>query len=110
MEYVAVDQAQLERELMDAGFTCVASSYEYPHNGAEGAVKICAGEPQSYDKNNGVGVIYDAGGMPWVIVLRGYTATESWKEIVRKYGHRMGGYVPHSNSCGRECGLCHLKN
>jgi hypothetical protein len=57
-------------------------------------------EPLTWDQNNGVVVVYDEEGRPWII-----RRTEAIDLLIetfcRDFGLQRGAYVPHSNDGGK---------
>lgn len=90
-------------KLLDLGFFCALGTNEIL-NGRPSLEYVRRGKPFTYDCNNGVYVIYDESGRPWIIrwsTLAGKLATENHEfENLTRHLHR-GAYVPHSNDGGR---------
>jgi len=84
---------KLSHELLDAGFFSALGTTE---NAGGNKTLVKKGEPLTYDDNNGVFVIYDENGRPWI-----KRATDAIDDLHRFRGKlRRGGYVPHSNDGG----------
>ena len=82
----------LSQTLIDLGFFCALGTVE-----AEGDKVIC-GVPGTRDYNNGVHVVYDEQGRPWILQGRGMT--DAKKAELSSYNLGWGAYVPHSNDGG----------
>ncbi|MCP6720307.1 MAG: hypothetical protein KJI72_03265 [Patescibacteria group bacterium] len=97
---------KLSHVLLDLGFFSALGTSEVP--GAIGDVFVKYGTPNTYDDNNGVTVIYDEEGRPWIIAnTRFFNKTQhedfqshfrsTLTELVKKYQLKLGAYVPQSN-------------
>ena len=63
---------------------------------------VTAGEPLTFDANNGVLVVYDETGWPWI--RRNYLSDVEKREfdsLVNTASLKRGAYVPHSNDGGK---------
>jgi len=60
---------------------------------------VVTGEPLRCDCNNGVAVVYDENGDPWITRSRRLKNSEM-EQLVREFGLARGAYVPHSNDGG----------
>ena len=56
------------------------------------------GTPLTFDSNNGVFVVYDEEGRPWI--KRVNEVTGEMREELQECGAKRGCYVPHSNDGG----------
>ncbi len=66
----------------------------FEHNG----LKVAPGEPLTWGCNNGILVIYDDGGMPWITRRSKVQEHPMVRQLLRSL--RAGTYVPHSNDGG----------
>jgi hypothetical protein len=105
---------KLSPELIDLGFFSVLGTSEHLGNRDEESY-VKHGEAYTYDYNNGVTVVYDEEGRPWIIPENCYR--KHWKnlreeidysETAKEFGElrfmynlQHGAYVPHSNDGGR---------
>jgi len=83
--------------LRDLGFHCVLNTTERvctDHNTVE------RGTPFTADRNNGVSVVYDQEGRPWI--RRGHLdgVDLGRVQVASGYALKLGAYVPHSNDGG----------
>ena len=85
---------ELSHTLLDLGFLCALGTSE--RGVAENFVG--RGNPNTYDHNNGVVVVYDEEGRPWIIP--GNLLTGKAAEMLRKLYLKRGAFVPHSNDGG----------
>ena len=92
---------KLSHALIDLGFFSALGTLEY-FDGRVSDSHVERGEPNTWDSNNGVTVIYDEVGRPWIVrnevpedIKRGISS------LIRTCGLKVGGYVPHSNDGGR---------
>lgn len=84
----------LSQQLYESGFFSALGTLQ--NNGSV----VKRGRPLTYDYNNGVHVIYDQQGWPW-IVHRSQTSGELIAELVIDYALMQGAFVPHSNDGGK---------
>ncbi len=97
------ETVKLSHRLLDMGFFSALGTSEHP--GMEPKeVHVKRGTPNTHDSNNGVTVVYDEIGRPWITVHR-WTAQrdfEDWSlySLITTYGIKHGAYVPHSNDGG----------
>jgi len=103
---------RLSHRLIDLGFFCALGTFEHIFGPEETVVAVMRnldnyvkrGEPNKYDHNNGVMVVYDEGGRPWILqVSRIEDTTRRYAVMVllrEEYGLKHGAYVPHSNDGG----------
>ena len=90
---------KLSHKLIDLGFFSVLGTTEHAGGGRDGFL-VKRGTPNTFDGNNGVSVVYDETGCPWI--LRGGTVSlNTWNTLVRPFNLRRGAHVPHSNDGGR---------
>ena len=87
---------KLSLTLLDLGFFSALGTSEYSVTHEKNYVK--RGTANTYDSNNGVMVIYDEEGRPW-ICSTGYLTDRDMDEL---HGHSLkrGAWVPHSNDGG----------
>lgn len=83
---------RLSQKLAAAGFFCALGSTEYL--GGQSVV-VERGAPRRYDWNNGVSVVYDEDGTPWI--KHGRVDLE---EFGLDHWSDRGAHVPHSNDGG----------
>lgn len=86
---------KLSDDLLELGFSLVLDRLEYPGGRKEGT-KVSCGTAKTFDHNNGVTVVYDQEGRPWVI--QGKRLVYGTMDRLRRY-HSLqhGAYVPFSN-------------
>ena len=86
---------KLSHVLIDNGFFSALGTTE-SHGGGNSLVK--RGNPNTQDNNNGVLVVYDEVGRPWIIPTSNFTDEVAlnfrFESLVR------GAHVPHSNDGG----------
>lgn len=88
----------LVKTLNSLGFFPVLGTVE--RAGGESSV-VQIGAPKRCDHNNGVVVVYDDGGVPWIISVANITISQI-TALVRDHGlSDKPAYVPHSNDGGR---------
>jgi hypothetical protein len=95
------EDSKLSHRLMDNGFFSALGTTEI----VGGSPKIVKrGQSHSLDHNNGVQVIYDEEGRPWI--KRSEDINQSQLDAIFrgmsiwKYGMTIGAMVPHSNDGG----------
>jgi hypothetical protein len=88
----------LTAALLELGFTPVLGTAEADGNGAKNPVH--RGAPKKHDCNNGVAVVYDEAGAPWIVSMADLSVRDLLA-LVREHGLQDGAYVPHSNDGGR---------
>jgi len=81
----------MKERLLREGFLPVLGTGE--NNGL-----VPLGRPNHWDQNNGVLVIYDDQGNPWIVEANALSR-ETKESLVQ--GLKRGAYVPHSNDGGR---------
>ncbi|MFA5744620.1 MAG: hypothetical protein WC887_00135 [Candidatus Paceibacterota bacterium] len=88
-------ERKLSHELMDFGFFSALGTSE--HSGcSKEETHVKRGRPYTHDSNNGVVVVYDEEGRPWIICN-----PLGFNNILQSYPmERRGAYVPHSNDGG----------
>ena len=94
---------KLSHCLLDNGFFSALGTTEHPGHSEKG-VLVKRGTPFTYDQNNGVTVVYDEDGRPWVCrnmqlgneVLGGIYLDQEFPTLEL----RRGAHVPHSNDGG----------
>lgn len=86
--------SKLSHKLLDIGFfSALGTSEEEVHVGRR--------TPNTYDSNNGVTVVYDEEGRPWIVRndhLDG--VMEKFQIVIAEHSLKRGAYVPHSNDGG----------
>jgi hypothetical protein len=98
----------LSQRLRAHGLFCALGSTETHNNKVVGR-----GEPYSWDRNNGIIVIHDEDGWPWVQFqscirpglyrINHYPSVEI-ELLCGSHKLKRGGYVPHSNDGGQFIG------
>jgi hypothetical protein len=97
---------QLSHTLLDAG--CFSALGTTEREGLSGRQTVGRRTPLTYDFNNGVGVIYDENGWPWIfrssqldeVKGGGLNMAQIIAAIVADFPLMHGAYVPHSNDGG----------
>ncbi len=93
--------SKISYKLNDLGFFSALGTSE--HSGmTRQAVHVMHGTPHTYDMNNGVTVVYDEEGRPWIRRWGdndGVTA-RLFEGVIHTYSLERGAYVPHSNDGG----------
>jgi len=89
----------LSEKLFEAGFFSAIGTTEEV-GGKPRLVEL--GTPNRWDSNNGVTVVYDGDGRPWII--RGHV--DNLSDLIPNIGwwlgqQNHGAYVPHSNDGGK---------
>ncbi len=91
---------KLSHLLLDAGWFCALGSPEYHPQLPLRALVKCR-TPFTYDKNNGVNVIYDEAGRPWITnseeAIRAFNQAITEGRLESELHLTRGAYVPHSN-------------
>ena len=85
---------KLSHKLIDIGFFSALGTSEHPGMSYE-ECHVKRGTANTYDYNNGVTVVYDEEGRPWISLRNVIT-----DEFVEKFLLKRGAYVPHSNDGG----------
>ena len=88
---------KLSHQLLDLGFFSALGTTE--HAGPQPReIVVKRSTPMTTSYNNGVRVIYDEEGRPWIAAYRGIEEMLS----IEQAGHKLtqGAYVPHSNDGG----------
>lgn len=89
---------KLSHELLDMNFFSALGTSE--HKGFEQKeTHVERGVPYTYDKNNGITVIYDEEGRPWIKLTQD-VGEELYILGIRYPFENKGAYVPHSNDGG----------
>lgn len=96
---------KLSHTLLDLGFFCALGTTERASLERGGIVH--RGTPFTLDHNNGVTVIHDEDGRPWIIrndqLVEDEQASElgkRFKEMCNQFPIKRGACVPHSNDGG----------
>src|SRR5438552_2568142 len=85
---------ELSMELLELGFFSALGTVE--HFGGGGAAYVKCDKHHTYDSNNGILVVYDEKGCPWVIKQSSFVHPA----MLELYGCMRGAHVPHSNDGG----------
>jgi hypothetical protein len=94
----------LSSELRKLGFFMVYGQIELscsgiqPENYSDLSL-IGKGDPKKYDYNNGVHVVYDEEGYPWICNYDRISGS-SLDQLKKFFGLESGAWVPHSNDGG----------
>lgn len=90
---------KLSHILLDMGFFSALGTTEWV--GGEKKL-VLRGTPKTWDINNGVIVVYDENGSPWISPNRevGNVTLAVNKYRVGQFDLQRGAYVPHSNDGG----------
>jgi hypothetical protein len=88
--------SKLSHVLLDFGFFSALGTSERGLPPEEALVK--RGTPNTFDSNNGVTVVYDEEGRPWIMHHTCVT-DEVWNAL-QEYSLKCGANVPHSNDGG----------
>lgn len=94
---------KLSNNLNELGFfSALGTSEECAVTTEEKEARVGRGDPHTYDYNNGVMVIYDEQGRPWII-RSDYDeeVKEKIETLVSEHRMKRGAYVPHSNDGGK---------
>jgi len=89
---------KLSYNLIDLGFFSALGTSEHPGMMSE-EVYVKRGTANTYDSNNGVMVVYDEEGRPWILQYSLVT-DKVMEKLRREYSLKHGAYVPHSNDGG----------
>lgn len=91
---------KLSHQLLDLGFFSALGTTEHPGLRPVGVV-VHRGEPNRYDANNGMTVVYDEEGRPWIIPSeRARAMGDKFVDLFSRYFLKRGAHVPHSNDAG----------
>ena len=95
-------EKKLSYELLDLGFFSALGTSEHPGYHKE-EVFVKRGTPNTHDSNNGVTVVCDEAGRPWIINNRDITdkIADDLRALLIVCDVKCGAYVPHSNDGGR---------
>jgi hypothetical protein len=88
---------KLSHRLLDLRFFSVLGTSEHPGMSPEECHVKC-GNPNVWDANNGVMVVYDELGRPWI--MHGSMADDRVRRGLDGFQLSRGAYVPHSNDGG----------
>ena len=91
---------KLSHKLLDLGFFSALGTTERSAGQPDGFL-VKRGTPNTFDYNNGVVVVYDEMGRPWLKPGPGGVLVEEIHEIRNEYSLTIGAHVPHSNDGGR---------
>lgn len=92
-------ESKLSHKLLELGFFSALGTSEHPGMAAE-SHHVRLGTPNTWDSNNGVTVIYDELGRPWIMRTETRLRITDFNNIVRPWCLKWGAYVPHSNDGG----------
>lgn len=87
---------KLSEVLAQNGFRNVLGMFEL----VSGVSEVEAGNPYTRDTNNGVAVVYDEEGDPWVMPIHIYALTGV--HCLDGISFKSGAYVPFSNDGGNQ--------
>jgi hypothetical protein len=87
---------KLSAVLLDGGFFPVLGTTE--RMGMDDNVPVRQGTPFTWDANNGIMVIYDERGWPWITLWRLVGVTVG--RLEKDFNLQRGAFVPHSNDSG----------
>ena len=91
---------KLSHELIDFGFFSVLGTLEHSAPRKAGDF-VGHRTSNTHDRNNGVKVVYDEEGRPWIISSDyDQEFTEKLQKVLEEYEVKQGAYVPHSNDDG----------
>jgi hypothetical protein len=91
-------EMKLSHALLDTGFFCALGTTE-SHGGGVSFVR--RGEAKTWDSNNGILVVYDEAGRPWITTHSKLNKLDGdVEELVRLHDLNRGAPVPHSNDGG----------
>ena len=85
--------AKLSQKLFNLGFFSALGTIE------EDGDNVVVGPPNTRDYNNGIRVVYDEEGRPWILHFS--KMSDKVEAELRVYNLKHGAYVPHSNDGGR---------
>jgi len=95
---------KLSHKLLELGFFSALGTSEHPGLATGVAVRAChvrRKKPNTWDSNNGVTVVYDELGRPWIIRRENtFKIVDFGAMIIHAYNLERGAYVPHSNDGG----------
>lgn len=89
--------SQLSHMLLDLGFFSALGTTERSGGSPDG-FHVERKTPNTWDYNNGVTVVYDEAGRPWIIP--GEYVTDEIRAELKQFDLKRGAYVPHSNDGG----------
>jgi len=89
--------SKLSQKLIKLGFFFVLDTYECSGPMSEGR-RVKRGQPNTQDCKNGVMVVYDEEGRPWI--MRGSKVDDTVRQGLGDFNLSRGAYVPHSNDGG----------
>jgi len=90
---------KISHDLMALGFFSALGTSEHPGM-IDKEIHVKRGTPHTFDSNNGVTVVYDEDGRPWITSKNYGGGIESLREANHWYALQRGAYVPHSNDGG----------
>lgn len=94
---VAKMDTKLSAVLLSADFFPVLGTTERMGLG-DGDTSVCLGTPFIWDANNGILVIYDERGWPWITLWR--ISPIDVYGLEKDFNLKRGAWVPHSNDAG----------
>ncbi len=89
--------SKLSHILIDLGFFSALGTSEHLGMTPE-ECHVKRGQPNTQDYNNGVQVVYDENGRPWII--HGSKVDDTVQQGLWDFNLSRGAYVPHSNDGG----------
>jgi hypothetical protein len=89
----------LSFKLLRLGFFWVLGTFESSGLMVGHGNYVVRGEPLTWDRNNGVVVVYDEERRPWII-RRSDEVDVIIETLIRDFQLSRGAYVPHSNDGG----------
>ena len=93
-------ESKLSHKLLEMGFFWVLGTSEHPGMTSE-SHRVRRGAPNTWGSNNGVTVVYDEEGRPWIIRRGREISNHDFDEkILFAHNLKRGAYVPHSNDGG----------
>lgn len=90
--------SELSHKLLDLGFFSALGTTETVGAGEKRFVERQS--PRTLDINNGVMVVVDDEGRPWIMKVRRMEMVAMYHDVFTKFNFRRGTYVPHSNDGG----------
>jgi hypothetical protein len=92
---------KLSHMLIDLGFFSALGTLERVGPGMGDWNVVKRGEPNTYGSNNGVTVVYDENGRPWIArAVELVSVRGELRNTLLEHNARHGVYVPHSNDGG----------
>ena len=92
-----MENKRLSCRLIELGFFCALGTEE--RTPIRRYRRVHKGNPLKYDARDGVTVVYDEEGRPWIKESTGYDKDE-FARLTGDYDLHWGAYVPHANDQG----------